>query len=116
MNNTVYQKKECQSNNYYIALIIITIIGFALSLILSFYFVYLPAQRSSTRFDDIYKKGVEVSEIAVEVAEDVNDTAVTTSDFLVSICTGIENGEGQLVNLKPYFTETCDFIINSNNN
>nr|QBK89877.1 MAG: hypothetical protein LCPAC101_01600 [Pithovirus LCPAC101] len=105
------QPEISTTSNYYIALIIITIIGFTLSIILSFYFVYLPAQRSSAAFDDLFKRGTEVVDSAIGIADDVNDTATTTSDFLVALCTGIEEGKGQLGNLKPSFQETCDFII-----
>ena len=100
-------------SNYYIALIIITIIGFTLSIILSFYFVYLPAQRSSAAFDDLYQRGTEVVDNAISIADDVNETATVTSDFLVALCTGIENGKGQLGKLKPSFGETCEFILGS---
>ena len=107
-------KNENYISNYYIALIIITIIGFTLSIILSFYFVYLPAQRSSSAFDDLYQRGTEVVDNAVSIADDVNETAMVTSDFLVSLCTGIENDEGQLGGLKDSFGETCKFILDSN--
>ena len=53
-------------NYYYVALIIVTIIGFALSIILSLYFVYLPAQRSAASFDDLYKRGTEIIDNAAK--------------------------------------------------
>lgn len=100
-------------NEYYILLIIITIVGFLLTIALSVYFVYIPAIRASSKFDDIVRRGTQVLETGENVASDVNDTAVILSDFFVALCQGIENDEGLLleqINESGAFDETCQFI------
>ena len=108
------EKEKENVNNYYVAFIIVTIIGFALSIILSIYFVYLPAQRAASKFDNLYQKGTEIIDGAVDIAEEVNVTASTTSDFLVALCDGIYSGtdNGILGVLIDSFEETCEFIKN----
>ena len=46
-------------DNYYIALIIITIITIAIGIALSFYFIFIPSQRIETQFDDLQTRGIE---------------------------------------------------------
>ena len=100
--------------DYYVILIIITIIGFLLTITLSIYFIYLPAQRAAAKFDDIVIRGRDVIESGREVAQDVNQTATVLSDFFVALCDGIKNNEGALftiINQSGSFDETCEFIL-----
>lgn len=100
--------------DYYVILIIITIIGFLLTITLGLYFVYLPALRAAAKFDDIVIRGTEILETGREVAQDVNQTASTLSDFFVALCTGINNNNGELlriINEDGSFTDTCNFIL-----
>lgn len=44
-------------DNYYIALIIVTIVTIAIGIALSFYFIFIPSQRIETEFDDLQANG-----------------------------------------------------------
>ena len=46
-------------NDYYIALIIVTIITIAISIALSFYFIFIPSQRIEQQFDNLQSSGIE---------------------------------------------------------
>lgn len=100
-------------NEYFVLLIIITIVGFILTISLSIYFIYIPSIRASSKFDDIVRRGTQVLDKGKDVANDVNDTSVILSDFFVALCNGIENNEGLLleqINDSGTFEETCQFI------
>ena len=102
------------NDDYYVLLIIITIIGFLITIALSIFFIYIPYQRASAKFDNIVKRGRQVLIEGEEVANDVNQTAVLLSDFFVSLCTGIENNEGLLlteINQSGTFDDVCSFIL-----
>nr|QBK90249.1 MAG: hypothetical protein LCPAC102_01620 [Pithovirus LCPAC102] len=101
-------------DNWYILLIIVTIIGFLVTIALSFYFVYIPALRASNKFDDITRRGSDIIKSGQVIGNDVNDTAVILSDFYVALCEGIANNEGVLlsiINETGSFDETCAFIL-----
>jgi hypothetical protein len=112
MENNICTNTNTNTNTtsgYYIALIIITLIGFILSLVLSFYFVYLPAQRSAAAFDDIQERGTDVINNAFVIADELNETATVTTDFLSAFCAGIVAGNGQLVRITP--PSFCNNIV-----
>lgn len=44
-------------DNYSIAIIIITLVFFLIGLSLSFYFVFIPAERASSQLDSIFDQG-----------------------------------------------------------
>ena len=68
-------------DDYWIAIIIITIIGFVLSIALSFYFIFIPSVRAEEQFDVISRRGNEAltavenlintsDQLATEIQED----------------------------------------------
>ena len=80
-------------NGYYIAIVIISIVGFAISIALSFYFIYLPATRIETEFDRLTKRGRQAltninnlitttTNISQEVLEDTCNSVIYISNTL----------------------------------
>jgi len=102
-------------DEYFIALIIVTIVTFIISIVLSLYFVYIPVQRISRKLDDEVRQGIQVLDKATSVAKDVEDTGKILSSFLTDFCEGIEDKRnfGILFNLlrdKGSFDQSCQLI------
>ncbi len=101
-------------NDLYVILIIITIISFILIIVLNLFFIYLPAQRAASKFDDIARRSQSIIDNGREVADDVNNTATILDDFFKAFCIGVENNNGLLletINDSGTFVETCEFIL-----
>jgi len=80
-------------NDYYVALIIVTIVTIAISLALSFYFIFLPAIRIQKTFNTIQTRGLDtiklltslantVSQVNDEVLQDTCESLIYAADFL----------------------------------
>lgn len=102
-------------DDYFIALIIITIVTFIISIVLSLYFVYVPVQRISRKFDDEVRQGIQVLDRAIEVASDLEDTGRTLTGFTNAFCDGLDD-QGNLgavfsiINDTGAFVQPCEFI------
>jgi hypothetical protein len=77
-------------DDYWIAIIIITIVGFAITIALSFYFIFIPSQRAATQFSDIVSQGQQTlqditdlintdTQLAQEIREDNCKSLVYTA-------------------------------------
>jgi len=98
---------------YFVALIIVTIITFILGLAFNLFFVYNPFQTISRKFNDEIRQGIQVLENAVDVAEYVKESSGTASEFLNAFCQGVDNNDGALFNLindKGAYVEECKLI------
>ena len=79
MNPTYY-------NDYYIALIIISIITIAIGIALSFYFIFVPATRIETQIDSLETRGLETLSSLNRL---VNTTTQLSEDVLRDSCNSI---------------------------
>ena len=79
MNATYY-------NDYYIALIIISIITIAIGIALSFYFIFVPATRIETEIDNLETRGLETLSNLNRL---VNTTTQLSDDVLQGTCDSI---------------------------
>lgn len=98
---------------YFVALIIVTIITFILGLAFNLFFVYGPFQTISRKFNDEIRQGIQVLENSVGVADNVKETSRTASEFLNAFCQGVDNNDGALFNLindKGAYIEECKII------
>ena len=102
-------------DNYFIALILITILTFIISIVLSIFFIYTPFQRISTKFDDEVRQGIQIIDSSITVADDVINTGDIISTFLVTTCQGINDPDNTGTLIKSFgdsggFTESCQLI------
>ena len=100
-------------DNYFIALILITILTFIISIVLSIFFVYIPFQRISTKFDDEVRQGIQIIDSSLIVVDDVINTGNIISTFLVTTCQGINDKQGIIFNpmgKSGAFVKPCEFI------
>lgn len=86
-------------DDYWIAIIIITIVGFAITIALSFYFIFIPSQRAATQFGDIVSQGQQTLQditdlintdtaLAQEIREDSCKSLVYTAVTITNHTTG----------------------------
>lgn len=69
-------------DDYYVILIIITIIGTILLIVFAIYYLYIPAIRASSLFDEIYRRGAEGLDEAQNFQK---QTQITNSEVRASI-------------------------------
>jgi len=73
-------------NDYYIGLIIVTIITIAISIALSFYFIFVPAQRIETKFQTLESRGLETINNLNRL---INTTDQLSTEILKDSCKSI---------------------------
>lgn len=98
---------------WYVLLIIITVVGFFISILLNLLFVYFPGQRAANKFDDIQVRGTKVIENSKQTAEEVSITAELLTEFSIALCEGVESNNGQLltaINASGIFDDFCSTV------
>ncbi len=97
-----------------ILLIIVTIVGFLISILLSLLFVYFPGQRASNKFDDLVNRGNNVIDSSTKIGENVLVTADLLTEFSLSLCEGVKlpnNGKlSAIINSTGELTDFCESI------
>ena len=73
-------------DDYYILLIIISVIGFALIIGFAIYYLYLPALRANSYFNDIYEDGGNALDKAKDLGKQVTITNNQIQVFLIGFC------------------------------
>ena len=73
-------------DDYYVLVIIISIIGFSLIIGLAIYYLYLPALRANSYFDDIFVDGGNALDKAKELGKQTTITNNQIQAFLVGFC------------------------------
>ncbi len=79
-------------NTLYIILIIITIIGYLLIIIFSFYYVFIPALRSNQLFDET----LTISDMALDAIGSAADQIKKTNDDVQAFTVGFCNFDDDL--------------------
>jgi len=74
-------------DDYYVILIIITIIGTILLIAFAIYYLYIPAIRASSIFDDIYNRGEEGIDNAREFQQQAKITNNQLRASIIGLCT-----------------------------
>lgn len=82
-----------------ILLIIVTIVGFLISILLSLLLVYFPAQRASNKFDDLTNRGNNIIDSSTKIGEDVFITSELLTEFSLALCEGVETDNGYIASL-----------------
>jgi len=70
-------------NGYYVALIILTIVTIAISIALSFYFIFLPAIRIENEFDILQARGLQAIQ---DVTRLINTTTNLSAEIQKDVC------------------------------
>ena len=84
-------------DEYYIALIIISIIGFALLILFAIYFLYIPFIRINSILDDVFDIGNEVINIATGLESQTSLTNAQIQSLYIGFCNLNKNiGEGKV--------------------
>ena len=78
--------KNMTEDDYYVLLIIISIIGFTLLIAFAIYFLYLPAIRANDYFNQIFETGEDALDKAVDIAKQISITNVQTQAFIIGFC------------------------------
>ena len=99
-------------STWYILLIIITVVSFILTIILSLLFVYFPGQRAASKFDDLFQRGSDFVSNSQETADNVILTADTLTDFSIALCKGIKDNNGDLLTLINNSGDLDEFCEN----
>ena len=73
-------------DDYYILLIIISVIGFALLIGFAIYYLYLPSFRANSYFNDIYEDGGNALDKAKDLGKQVIITNNQIQVFLIGFC------------------------------
>lgn len=89
-------------NDYYVALIIISIITIAISLALSFYFIFLPARRIETQFNTLETKGLNTIQDLTSLA---NNLGALNDELLEDTCNSIIYAADRLFGCPQSTTE-----------
>ena len=92
-----------------ILLMIVTIIGFIISILLSLLFVYFPAQRAGNKFDDLTNRGNNIINSSSQIGEDVFITSELLTEFSLALCEGVETNNGNLLKTLNAFGSLNDF-------
>ena len=98
-------------DDYYVLLIIITIIGTILLIAFAIYFLYIPAIRASSTFDDVYNRGEEGLNIAQEFAQQVKITNNQVQVSIIGLC-NVNNDFGDDEKDLTWGTTFDDFCEN----
>ena len=85
-------------NGYYVLLIIITIVFTAISIALSFYFIFLPASRIENEFESLQSRG---SSAITDITNLINTTDQLSAEVLAQTCTSYIFAVNQLFG-KPF--------------
>lgn len=79
------------TTDYQIILIVITIIGFIISIMFYIYFVYIPATRAASNLDIIAKQGEDAITLVEDRIQTVKDvTAETLLQTCKTICQTVQ--------------------------
>jgi hypothetical protein len=70
-------------DDYWVAIIIITIVGFLITIALSFYFIFIPASRAEEQFDTIAARGRGTLS---SIQELINTTVELGDEFQQGTC------------------------------
>jgi len=118
--NFINKNMDSGYDNYYIALIIIYIITIAIGIALSFYFIFLPAQRIETQFDTLQSRGLETLNNLNRL---INTSDQLSNEILEDTCNSIiyvanttfgtpfeEHNQGCILNL---YCVSCNPLIPS---
>lgn len=73
-------------DGYYVALIIVTIVTIAISLALSFYFIFIPSIRIADEFDNLEARGLQAFQ---NVTNLINTTTNLSDDVIRQTCDSI---------------------------
>lgn len=73
-------------DDYYVILIIITIIGTILLIAFAIYFLYIPAIRASALFDEVYRRGDEGLDEAEKFRQDAKIINSQTVVSIIGLC------------------------------
>ena len=109
-------------NDYYIALIIITIITIAISIALSFYFIFIPSQRIETQFEDLESRGLQTikdlnrlisstDQLSDEILRDTCNSIIYTANTLFGT-PHVSGSRGCIIDLyciscSPFVPSVC---------
>lgn len=73
-------------NDYYIILIIISVIGFALLILFAIYFLYIPFIRINSILDDIFDRGNEIIKLATGLESQAKITNKQLQSLYIGFC------------------------------
>nr|QBK90250.1 MAG: uncharacterized protein LCPAC102_01630 [Pithovirus LCPAC102] len=113
MNNIYYNKSEI---GIYIVLIIITIVGYILFIFLSIYFLFIPAIRANSIFNNIFELGNVAINDFINISNKISKTNAETQAIAVGFCelnNGLSEGVKELFwgNSFDNFCENLDIVI-----
>ena len=105
-------------NGYYVALVIVTIVTIAISIALSFYFIFLPASRIETEFENLQVQGISTIS---ELTRLINSTEALGDEILEQTCVSyiyaVDKLFGKPADIPTLDTRGCiiDFFCVNNN-
>ena len=73
-------------DDYYVLVIIISIISVFIIVSFAIYFLYLPATKANNYFNALYNQGAIALDRAEELAQNIDTTNIQVQAFIVGIC------------------------------